>query len=312
MTEQRDVDHLVELAATNISAGVIEEPRVYYDQIELQTNGIISTGDPNVFINGEQFPVRITQIAFGLRGATFDDVFVLPDERLLQRVGVRFVFHDAYYQTATFVEAPLWATKVVTGPAGLSPGQVSYVLDRPVILSARDTLRVTVALETPTDAETTMTASVGFYGTGLQSKRPYFLSSKRELSTIVPQVMQGADFRNDGTEPIALTDMVVRLSSQSDNPVGAGDIRLLRVQVQQIGNGTGAQWFVGPQTPTVVSQCFGGLLGFTQGRMVVHQIPGEGFLWEPGEGITLEAVALDADAEGEILVAACGGFISLV
>lgn len=311
--EQRDVDHLVELAAQNISAGVIEEPRVFFDQITLHDDGLVSQGDPNVFINGEQFPVRITQIVFGLRGQSDGDAgFVFPDERLLQRVGVRIVYHDSYYQTATFQPAPLWSNKIVAGPQALTPGVSSYVLDRPVVLSARDTLRVVVALEAATDQDTTRTASVGFHGTGLQSKRPYFLSSSRDLSTTAPVTMQGADFRNDGTEPIALTDMVVRLSAQSDDPVGAGDVRLLRVQVNQIGNGTGAQWFVGPQTPTAISQCFAGLLGLTQGRMVVHQIPGEGFLWEPGEGVTLEASALDSDSEGLVLVAGMAGFISLV
>jgi hypothetical protein len=312
MVQQRDVDHIVNLAAEDICNGVIEEPRVFYDVITLLANGLPSSGDPNTFINGEQFPIRITQASFALRGAVEDDVFVLPDERLLQRVGIRFVFHDQYYQTSAFQPAPLWSNKVVSGPVALTPGVASYTFDRPAILSARDTLRVVVALEAATDANTFRRASVSFYGTGVQSKRPYFLGSARNLSTVAQQVVQGADFRNDGTEPIALTDMTVELSAQDDDPVGAGDVRLLRVQVRQLGNGIGADWFIGPQTPLPIGQCFAGLLGFTQGRAVVHQFPGEGLLWEPGEGVRVEGSALAAESEGLNLIVGLSGYISLV
>lgn len=311
--EQRDVDHLVELAAENICNGVIEEPRVYFDAITLQANGLPSSGDPSTFINGEKFPVRITQISCALRGQLNDqDAFVLPDERLLQRVGLRLVFHDSYYQTSTFFPVVLWSDKIVSGPQALSPAYSSYQFDRPVVLSARDALEVRVALEAATDAGTTRKASVAFYGTGIQSKRPYFLGSSRDLSSTAPVTMSGADFRNDGAEPIALTDMVVSLSAQSNDAVGAGDVRLLRVQVRQIGNGTGSQWFIGPTTPTPISQCFAPLLGFQLGRALVHRIPGEGFLWEPGEGVRVECSALDSTVDGEIVIVGLGGYISLV
>lgn len=309
---QRDVDHLVNLAAENICNGVIEEPRVYFDTIPLSANGLISTGDPSTFINGEQFPVRVTHVSFALRGRIIDGTFTLPDERLIARAGVRFVFHDSYYQTATFVPPPLWSDKIVAGPVALTPSTSTYTFDRPLVLSARDTLRVQVALEAAPAQGTSRRVTVGFHGIGIQSKRPYFLSSSRDVTTTVATVMQGADYRNDGAEPIAITDMVCQLSAQSDDDIGVGDIRLLRVQVNVVGNGTGAQWFIGPTTPTPISQCFAPLLGFTLGRAVVHQIPGEGWLWEPGEGIRVEAIAIDSSSEQIPLLVGLGGYISLV
>lgn len=307
---QRDIDHLIELASQNICDGVIEEPRVYFDEIPIRADGVVSKGDPNVFINGEQFPVRITRVSFALRGEDIEGTFTLPDERLLARVGVRFVFHDAYYQSAVFQPVPLWSNVICAGARGLTPGYSSYVFDRPLVLSARDTLRVVAALEAA--EETARTATVGFHGVGLQSKRPYLLGASRDLTAITPVTFQGADYRNDGTEPIALTEMVVRLSATTDDPTGAGDVRLGRFNVRTVGNGTGSDWFIGPSTPAPISQCFGANLGFTLGRAVVHQIPNEGWLWEPGEGITVDANALADEAEGLVLTVAMSGYISLV
>jgi hypothetical protein len=229
--------------------------------------------------------------------------------RQMQRMGVRFTFHDQYYMGREFKALPLWATKVVTGPQALTPAFSSYTFDRPVILSARDSLRVQVALES--QPASPRRVSVSFSGVGLLSKRPYFLASEVELSNEAPVILDTVDFRNDGTEPIALTDMVLHCGAEVEDPVGAGDIRQLRVQIRQIGNGTGADWYIGPTSPVPLSQMPATLLGTTQGMAVVHQFPGDGLIWEPGEGIVVQGIALDQSAEGLNLAVGLTGYISL-
>lgn len=304
---ERYIDYLVRLAAKNVAKGVIEEPRVYFDAFALLPNGVVSEGDRNTFINGEQFPVRVTHATFAIR-PDYNEATGL-DERQIQRMGVRFTFHDQYYQSRVFAPAPLWANKVVTGPVALAPSFSSHTFDRPVILSARDSLRVTIALET--QPQTGRTVSVSFTGVGLLSKRPYFLGSEVLVSDTAPHVLNTADFRNDGAEPIALTDWVVHCSADVADPVGAGDIRQVRVQIRQVGNGTQADWCIGPTSPAPLAQCPATLLGTTQGRAVVHRFPGEGLIFEPGEGIIVQGIALDQSSEGLVLACGLTGYIAL-
>lgn len=306
MQDQRHIDYLVKLASDNVCKGVIEEPRFYYDTMTLLTNGQTSEGQRDTFRNGEQFPVRLTHAVFALR-PDFDQNLG-TDERLIQRVGLRMTFHDQYYMSRDFVPVPLWSNKVVAGPSAITTGFSSYTFDRPVILSARDSLRVTVALEsTPT---TPRRVVVSVTGIGMLSKRPYFLASEVELSNTNPVVLDSADFRNDGTEPVALTDMVLHCGAETEDATGAGDIRQLRVQVRQIGNGTQADWGIGPTSPPL-AQCPATLLGLTEGRAVVHRFPGDGLIWEPGEGIIVQGIALASSTEGLELATALVGYISL-
>jgi hypothetical protein len=44
---------------------------------------------------------------------------------------------------------------------------------------------------------------------------------------------------------------------------------------------------------------------------VVHQFPGDGLIWEPGEGIIVQGIALDATTENLNLAVALTGYISL-
>lgn len=302
-SKQRFIDYLVELAAQNVCKGVIEEPRVLYDTITLLPSGQTSEADRATFINGEQFPLRITHLATYMRTAS-----ETVDERSIQRVGLRLMFHDQYYMSREFVPAPLWSNKVIAGVAPLSPGYVSYTFERPVILSARDSLRVDVALESvPASARR---VAVSVTGVGLLSKRPYFFGSSRSLSTTVQTSLDTADFRNDGAEPVALTDMVISCGPPEQSPGGQGDVRQLRVQIQQIGNGTNARWFAGPTTPPL-PQCPAPLLGMSQGRAIIHKLPGDGVLLEPAEGLIPQAISLDSDVDNAVIGFAAIGYISL-
>lgn len=313
--EQRDIDHLIQLAAHNIDHGVIEEPRIFFDVIPTLPNQQISKGDPQAFLNGEDMPIRITQLLYGFRPNY--DADLGTDERLLQRVGARLVFHDQYYQSRQFLPAPLWADKVIAGPQSLSSGISSHTFDKPVILSARDSLAITIYPEFAPEAGDDFPVQVAVHGVGLQSKRPYFLASERRVTDGTPITLSTADFRNDGAEPIALSDMVIQVGAAASDPIGVGDTRWVRVGVKQLGNGTGRLWvntpispLTGVSTPGLPAQFW----GFTQGRCVVHRFPGEGLLFEPGEGITVEVSALASDSElvGLPLGIVLSGYIALV
>ncbi len=304
----RHIDYLVELASQNLENGVIEEPRVYYDVITLNQPSQVTEGTPDVFINGEQFPVRITHLSAAIRPDFVGDTGL--DERFIQRMGLRLTFHDQFYMSRNFVAVPLWLSKCVAAADLVTQGTSTWVFDRPVILSARDSLRIEVQLE---EAPTTpRLVSVSFTGTGMLSKRPYFFSEDVELAGDGPIVLQTTQFRNDGAEPIALTDMAIHCGAEELNPVGQGDIRQLRLQVRQIGNGTQADWFQGPQTPAPLARMPAVLAGYSTGRAVVHRFPGKGLLWEPGEGITLDAQALDVSVQDLNLAVSLSGYIMVV
>jgi hypothetical protein len=121
------------------------------------------------------------------------------------------------------------------------------------------------------------------------SKRPYILTGQTQLTTLGSVDISSVDFRNDGSEPLIITDMTVSVSAEvgANDPTGA--IGRIRISVRQVGNGTQSYWFQGP-TNLVPFAPYpqATLMGVTTGRAVVHQFPGDGLFWEPGEGITAE------------------------
>jgi hypothetical protein len=57
----------------------------------------------------------------------------------------------------------------------------------------------------------------------------------------------------------------------------------VHVGVRQVGNGTNADWVVGkPGTDNLAAAP---AWGSYSGRALVHRFPGQGLIWEPGEGI---------------------------
>ena len=306
--DEREIDYLVRLAAKNVCDGVINEPRVFYDTIVLNAGGLESQGSPDVFVNGEEFPVRITHAALALIP---DFVGAIgEDERFIQRMGVRFQFHDQYYMSRDFVGAAMWGNKVVSGPVGTTGALSSAVFNRPVILSARDALRVEVVLaEVPPSART---VTVSFTGVGLVSHRPYFLTGSVDLSTTQRTIINPTNYRNDGAEPIALTDVTYHCGGPVDAAQGGGDIRQLGVNIRQIGNGTNANWFQGPTVPVAQPLCSAVLLGRDEGRAIVHRFPGDGLIWEPGEGITVSGMGLTSHVDGFTLGVALHGYLAVV
>ncbi|UCC73995.1 MAG: hypothetical protein JSV86_05410 [Gemmatimonadota bacterium] len=288
---QHEVDYLVRLAQKNYCDGIIEEPRLYYDSLPINQAGLETRGDPDVFINGEAFPVRLTHLVMAAR--VLDQNGAVIDERFVQRVGLRLTFHDQNYMNRLFTPLPLWADVPIAAGDLVGRSVAAWRFGRPPILSARDTLQVTVALERVPAGNATRDVTVSFTGIGLLSKRPYFFSATVTLANAVATVLDTARFRPDGTEPVALTDMTVHCSALSTANDPNGDVREVRVQVRQVGNGTNATWFQGPITINPLPQAPAQLVGLRSGRSIVHKFPGDGLIWEPGEGITMAMQQLD-------------------
>lgn len=313
--DPRYVDQLVRLAEENVRKGVLEEPRIYYGVVALNASQPLATQfAANTFLNGDQFPVRLTHLVLAPRPSLVDAAPAFTDERLVQRVGLRLRFHDAYYQNYAFVPAPVWLNKPVAGADAVQRGASSWIFDRPTVLSARDGIRVQVQLEDAfgDPGAASVPVGIGFTGVGLLSKRPYFLSSSLDISDLAIHDLDAADLHNDGGEPIALTDATFICGALSTSDDASGDIRRARFQVKLLGNGTQAEWFkTNAGGGLVVPRAPGQLLGVSTGRSIVHRFPGDGMLLEPGEGFTAEAEALDASTEGMQFCIAAVGYISI-
>jgi hypothetical protein len=124
--------------------------------------------------------------------------------------------------------------------------------------------------------------------------------------------MPTGDYRNDGAEPVLLTDMVVNTGGiVGDADQSVGNIRNVRVQITQVGNGTGANWMIGPTGASAPQAVCAANLGLFSGRCIVHEFPGEGLLWEPGEGIDVSVQGLDGFDDPAFLSIALAGYISI-
>lgn len=306
------VDYVVRLGTDNrIRQGVINEPRIFWDEIPQSTTStsIVTNGEPGVFVNGENYPIRLTHMVAGVRYLAQDGS--ADDTGGIQRIGLRLAYHDQFYMSPQFLPVPLWANKRVAmaTPQGLGNAHWDFVANgQPPVLSARDSLVTTVQLQAaPSGAPgaNSFPVNVMFTGIGALSRRPYLMGGSVNLSDLSPTTLSTVDLRNDGSEPIVITDMVANIGGQS-NAGPAGDIQRLRFNVVHSGNGTGANWFSGPKTPAMIPNCPAVLAGVTSGRGAVHQFPGDGLLWQPGEGITVETQALATGLQSVLVLGLCG------
>lgn len=301
-------DYVIRLGSGRIREGVVNEPRIYWDEVAQNTSSTsaITQGTPGVFINGEQFPVRITHITAGVRFIAQDNT--IDDTAGIQRIGLRMVYHNQFYMNPQFLAVPVWANKRIAMPTpqGLGNSHWDFVANgQPPVLSARDTLTVTVQLQSAPTANQFIPVNVVFTGIGALSRRPYLFNGTVNLTDANETNLSTVDFRNDGSEPVILTDMTANIGGQ-DNGAPAGAIGRLRFNVRQSGNGTGANWFSGPKTPVMLPNMPAVLAGVTSGRGVVHELPGDGFIWEPGEGLTIETQSLIAGVQSVLVLGLCG------
>ena len=311
MTEHTGaIERIIAIAEENIERGIFEEPRFYYDEIVINDSTSIRTfSNQGAFVNGEQYPIRLTHLEAAIRLLASDGAAVVTDERIIQRVGLRMNFHGHDYMRREFEPLPIWHNQRTAAAHVVSFGQSTHVFARPAVLSARDTMVVTVRLERATSSSNTRIITVSFTGYGLVTKRPYFFSGQSiALSTTVAVNIDPSRYTNDGDEPIVLTDMTVHCAAENlaNNP--QGDIRECRVQIRMVNGGTGADWFIGPSasatTGAINDRMPAVLLGTHSGRCIVHEFP-KPVIWEPGEGLTLEVQALigSLQATGDAVLA---------
>jgi hypothetical protein len=301
------VDYIVALSKRGfIRKGIINEPRVFYDVVELNANQTVTSGTPGVLINGEQFPIRLTHMLASV--AYLDSADAVDPEINIQRIGMRLTFHNQNYMNSQLLPLPLWGNKVVAAAESVSFGTSHWDLvanGQPFILSARDTLIVSLHLNDAVSPASAVPVNVALTGFGALSKRPYLLNSQALLADLNPVNMTTVDFRNDGSEPIIITDITVNVAAEIESIDPTGSIGRISIQIRQVGNGTNANWFEGPPAPTGM-RMQATLMGVTSGRAVTHQFPGDGLLWEPGEGITLEGQLLGLDVTSRLTVGFSG------
>ncbi len=104
--------------------------------------------------------------------------------------------------------------------------------------------------------------------------------------------------------------MAVHVAAELGTANPEGNINRVRINIRQVGNGTNAQWFSGPQVPVPIDLMQATLMGPTTGRAVVHEFPGDGLLWEPAEGITVATRNIGGDQNFDsVLVLALLGYI---
>jgi hypothetical protein len=306
--------YMIKLQESNVLSGITNEPRVFYDTIQTGIPLAEVQGHPEVFRNGEDFPIRITHCLMALKRLRFDaeeEENVPVDPRNIQRMGVRLKFHDQYYmnryasnpiagtQRQVFVPAPAWALNPTAAAEIISFGSSAWQFQRPFILSVRDTIRVDLQLdEAPTVEEVSFPVTVSFTGKGVLSSRPYFFSGMLFIGDAQRQTLDTENFKNDGSEPVMITNMTVNVSGASSDADSTGDISRVSVGIRQIGNGTNAAWVSGPvNEPGLVPDMVPAvLLGQQSGRAIVHRFPGHGLLWAPGEGITAQVQNLTGGA----------------
>lgn len=315
---------LIQFASKNRGDGVLIEPRFYYDVLNFAGvdsaapaySRTVQQSDPDSFKNGEQFPVRLTHLLISpqheiITGASPTLLYERPST--VQYLTLRVERYGEYYMNEQFIRASAWHNVANAQPYNLASGSVTHRFFQPLVLSARDSLRVDFEAVYPGVTPFGVpdpNASLGFInsvdgaayvapsivvqlaGVGMRSGRAYMLAGPARPTTDAGTTIFTVDpalLQNVGNEPIALTDMTVVGNSSFQTVAGTTgtgllpDVRMFRMQVRQQGNGTQAQWAKGPTYPTPINRLPLGLFGTHLGDAVVHRFPGDGITLDPGE-----------------------------
>ena len=315
-------DYVRKLAARNLKEADARlfEPRLFADHFAFDGDQQRIFADPDVFRNGEKFPMRITHIIVGVEYEAQTTIETPPrgDERAIQRYGLRIRAHDTYYMNALSTPLPLWANTPIAASDVITYAQACWRLERPVILGNRDTFEIKVALIFDPGASTERVACA-VDGVGLYSRQPKRLTGYIDLTDTLEHAIDSDDFRNDGTEPFEIHTITLHHTpaTNSGNPVG--NLRNVRARMRINGNGTN-QWWDWRRNGAVASA--GGaawtdqlipahLFGVQTGRAVVHRLPGDGWLWYPNEGVTVEMEAF-VTSRSDTLWLAMAGYIMVL
>jgi hypothetical protein len=320
MSQHKTFAELVAFAAVNHGKGVLIEPRFYYDFLDFSTfDTDVSTppvynGDGATFSNAEKFPVRLTHVIASpmyapLTVGVVDPVAVLryTYNEAAQGVDLRLERYQEFYMNENRIRLPGWCNTYTAPPLSVGNSVASCRFHQPLVLSSRDTLHVTVEQilgaqpvmiglveSEPITVSGGTGVTVTATGVGLRSGRPYQFGAFQTFPTNGPltQLLDPSQFQNIGGEPVAIVEMALQVGP--GNTVGASvadaatsaalyDTRLYRLQVKQVGNGTGNNWMRGPSLPTPVVRMPSSLFGTQTGNAIVHTFPGDGLTLEPGE-----------------------------
>ncbi len=311
--DSKYLDYVVNLGKMLIESGAINEPRLFFDEIAPSPDaGVIVAGNPETFYNGEQFPIRLTHMVAAVRHLDSATPQGVADPLEVNRLKLRLQFHNQFYMNPEPLPLTLWGNKAVAAPEAFSFGNAHWDFianGQPFVLAVRDTLVVRVQLQDASPPSSAVPVNVAFHGIGMLSRRPFIFTGSVLLDSDGAIDFSTVDFRNDGSEPVIITDLTITVSGEVEDSDPTGDISRVRISIKQVGNGTNAQWVIGPSAavpPIVRAQAT--LFGVTTGRAVVHQIPGAGLFWAPGEGITAEITS----AVDDLTSVLCLGFAGYI
>lgn len=318
MIQDRPIDALVREAAKNLDRGVIAEPRVYYNAWA-PANTLLNVprrSTAQAFMNGEQFPVRITHATVNSRSPLERELSPWPVDTNIFDWKIRFKHHDQAYPSGR----PLLVPNLHNCNIGLAhfvnDSAVHYEFERPYVMTPRASLRIEWAAPGTLDfTEALFSTTVTLIGVGMYSFRPYVLSDSQSLvfyaqreASLIRGMFNPENLRNDGQEPIAITDLVFStgvtdtVEARGNVPDYALQMPLseigLRIRAQ--GDNTGANWTTfpalesadAPVRPFPKEFVTARLLGKDGGRAVTHRFPGEGVTIEPGDEIIVEMTQL--------------------
>jgi hypothetical protein len=311
---------LTKLRKRGLVDGVAFEPRLYFDKYTFDPGQVQSFASREAYRNRGEYPVRITHLT------AIMDLPAVPeavegdltqgDERLLHRYGMRVLSNDTPYMADIAVPIPTWHNKPVAGAAALARASVSWPFGCPWVMASDDTFQVQVEQIVARGSVGRM-ISCAWQGTGRLSGRPYSIMTSTPQPTLTTsKTSLNADVtRNEGAEPIDLTQMAVTVGPFMDQAEG-GDAREVLINFKKSGNGTheeilkGPKLSSGPGIPRVPVP----LLGTGVGRAMVHALPQDifdgarGWVLYPGQGIDIELTNFDTErpVSESIWVAAVG------
>lgn len=283
------------------------EPRVLYDVFSFDGATETVFANPDIFRNGERYPIRITHITAQVLHVADDEQLPLGgDERMVQRYGLRIRGHGTYYQNAVHAPLPLWHNVPNAASDVATLGQSTWVLDKSFIMGNRDTFQVQVRLAVA--AAVSERVSVAFHGRGLYSKEPKTLVGTLVITAAMGTTVQtitAESYRNDGSEPLEVTQVVFHHAPNVNTANPTGNARNFRVRIKCNGNGTNAWWIAG--SPTLNNDLVPvPLLGTCTGRSIVHRLPGGGWLWYPNEGVRPEMLSYTSTRTESVVLAFIG------
>lgn len=290
------------------------EPRVFFDRVTFDGSNRIGLVHPEIFRNGEKSPLQIKYI---MAAMLEQDVYppsnpIIGDERMVQKYGMRIFDHGSFYMNGDYIPLPLWHNKTTAAADFISKAVSVWRFDRPLRMASRDSFEIKINLEIATTS--TRHVQVTFEGYGEISKVPYIFTGGIDVTSddgtnevdISPDL-----FKNEGLEPVVIETITVNCGPDDEDTDAEGDIRDLNISVRQVGYGTNRDWVTGPLNPIVFSRVPAQLLGLSQGRCVVHELPADGWIWEPNEGVTiqLEQQLPTPQRAGEVVLIGMAGYL---